>query len=199
MSTVAKTLGLSEREYLEIERAAPTRSEFHDGQMFAMSGASRPHNLITLNLASEIHSQLKGRPCEAYTGEMRVRIAETGSYVYPDIVALCGEPRFLDGEFDTLTNPRVVVEVLSPSTESYDRNEKFALLKRLESLREYVLVAQDRRTVERRTRQADDTWSVTIVEDPDESLTLESIGCQVPLRDIYARVTLPSDELPAQA
>jgi Uma2 family endonuclease len=192
MSTAPKLIGLSEREYLAIERANPFRSEYHDGRMYAMSGASRLHNLVTGNLFSELHAQLKGRPCEIYSIDMRVRIAATGSYVYPDIVAVCGEPELLDETFDTLTNPQLVVEVLSPSTEKYDRNEKFERVKQLDTLLEFVLIAQDRVRVERYTRQAED-WVLTTWETLEDRLTLESIGCEVGLSDIYARVTFPTN------
>jgi Uma2 family endonuclease len=190
MSTALKRVGLSEREYLTIERAATSRSEYHDGKMKAMSGASRPHSLIAGNLFSSIHAQLLGRPCEVHMSEMRVRVEATGSYVYPDIVALCGEAQLLDETFDTLTNPQLIVEVLSPSTENYDRGEKFERLKQLDSLQEYVLVAQERVQVERFSRQGGE-WSLTTWETLESTVTLESIDCRVRVADIYARVTFP--------
>jgi Uma2 family endonuclease len=193
MSTASKLVGLTEQEYLAIERASPFRSEFINGRMIAMSGASRPHNLITLNLASEIHSQFKGRPCEVHASEMRVRVAANGTYVYPDIVALCGEAELLDETFDTLTNPQLVVEVLSPSTENYDRIEKFERVRQLETLVEYVFIAQNRVRVERYSRQGDD-WILTTWEDLEDTLELNSVGCRVSLGDIYTRVRLPESD-----
>src|SRR5206468_6291774 len=118
-------------------------SEYINGQIYAMSGASREHNLIVVNLIRELSSQLRGRPCEVYASDMRVKVRPTGMYTYPDVVAVCGEPRFEDEQVDTLVNPAVIVEVLSPSTEAYDRGQKFAHYRKLESLTEYVLVAQN--------------------------------------------------------
>lgn len=191
MSTVSKNVGLSEREYLSIDRAAEHRSEFHDGRMIEKTRSNRLHNRIAVNLFSAIHLQMKDRPCEVMAHQMRVRIAATGSYLYPDIVALCGEAELLDETFDTLTNPHLIVEVLSPSTESYDRIEKFEFVKRLDSLREYVLVAQDRVRVERYSRQGDE-WLLTTWETLDSTLELESVGCRIPLVEIYSRVFLPT-------
>src|SRR5712691_6177164 len=122
MSTVAvpKTL-MTEAEYLALERRSDEKHEFYQGEIFSMAGASREHNLIALNLGGELRQELKGRPCEAYVGDMRVRITRSGLYTYPDVVAICGEPEFLDAEVDTLLNPTVLIEVLSDSTEEYDR------------------------------------------------------------------------------
>jgi Uma2 family endonuclease len=155
-----------------------------------MAGASRQHNLITFNFGAELGAQLKDRPCEAYSSVMRVLIGPTGLYTYPDVVAVCGEPRFADSELDTLLNPTLIVEVLSPSTEGYDRGLKFAHYRRLESLREYVLVAQDRVSVERYTRQGED-WVLSALTRPEDVLRLDSVGCAVPHGAIYAKVRFP--------
>jgi Uma2 family endonuclease len=187
MASAAKQTLITAEEYLARERAAKFKSEFHRGRIRLMSGASNPHNLVAGNLFSEIHAQLKGRPCLVYMADMRVIDQPTGAYYYPDIAALCGEPQFLDGEFDTLTNPQLIVEVLSPSTEAYDRGEKFAQYRRIESLREYVLVAQDKIRVERFSRQGDQ-WLLTIWDQVEGTLRLESIECDVRLSDIYAKV-----------
>jgi len=194
MSTMPTRTKLTEEEYLAIERAAETKSEFYDGEMYAMSGAKRPHILIVGNLAAEIHFQLRGRNCEVYSNDMRVNIKESGAYTYPDIVAVCGEPRFLDHEFDTLLNPVLIIEVLSPSTEAFDGGGKFDRYRRIAALKEYVLVSQDRLLVERyRRRSPGGDWTLTAYERPDEVLELESIGCVVPLSQIYARGDLPDD------
>ncbi|HVK04482.1 MAG TPA: Uma2 family endonuclease [Armatimonadaceae bacterium] len=187
---------LNPEEYLERERAAEYKSEYYNGQAFAMSGASREHNLISNNVAGELRARLKGRPCETYGSDMRVQIRETGAYVYPDVVVVCGEPRFADAHVDTLLNPVVVVEVLSPSTERGDRGEKFAHYRRLESLREYVLISQDQRRVEKFTRRNDSgEWVFTEVSDADGALRLDSLDLELPLAEIYDRVTFaePSD------
>ena len=144
------------QEYLSLERKSPTRNEYFRGEIFAMAGTSREHSLIAVNLTRRIGNQLEDRPCEVYASDMRVLVDATGLYTYPDVVVVCGEPEFLDREVDTLLNPTVIFEVLSESTEAYDRGVKFGHYRRIPSLREYVLVSQDRMLVERYTRQGND-------------------------------------------
>jgi Uma2 family endonuclease len=179
-------------EYLALERKAQYKSEYINGQIYAMSGASREHNLIAVNVVGEIRSQFRGRTCEAYTSDMRVQVSPGGTYTYPDVVAVCGEPRFEDAEVDTLTNPTVIVEVLSPTTEAYDRGEKFRHYRRLESLAEYVLIAQDKVQVEHYARHGDkgEQWVLTEISDLAGTLDLTSIGCGLALADIYDKITL---------
>jgi Uma2 family endonuclease len=177
-------------EYLEMERAANYRSEFVNGEIYAMSGASREHNLITVNISRELSQQLKGRPCETYSADMRVKVLDTGMYAYPDVVVVCGDPAFEDAHVDTLTNPTVLIEVLSPSTEAYDRGAKFSHYRRLSSLREYLLVACDRFSVVRYTKDHD-RWIFAEVNAEDEVITLAAIGCTLSLREIYDRVRFP--------
>lgn len=190
MSSLSPSL-LTEREYLALERKSETRSEYLAGRIFVMSGATRRHNLIAGNLYREINSQLRGRPCEAYVSDMRVKVAPTGMYTYPDIVALCGEPRLEDSHGDTLLNPAVIVEVLSDSTEAYDRGEKFAHYRRLETLREYVLVAQNKVRVEHYRREGD-AWVLSEISDPEGTLHLPSIDCRVSVSAIYEKVDFPA-------
>ncbi|MFI5460118.1 MAG: Uma2 family endonuclease [Isosphaerales bacterium] len=190
MVSAARITRYTPQQYLALERKAEFRSEYCNGFITAMAGASREHNLIALNLGGEIRSQLKNRPCEVYASDMRVLVSPTGLYTYPDVVAVCGKPLFEDDEFDTLLNPTLIVEVLSPSTESYDRGKKFGHYRRLESLREYVMVAQDQVRVERYTRQGEE-WLLTDLNDLDATLRLASIGCEVSLREIYAKVEFP--------
>ncbi len=197
MSSAAVKVRLTPEQYLASERKASVKSEYDNGFIHAMAGASRPHNLISSNLNREIGSQLKDRPCEVYISDMRVCVSQTGLYTYPDVVAVCGEPHFQDGEFDTLLNPTVIVEVLSRSTEADDRGNKFAHYRRLASLREYVLVAQDKVLVERYTRQGDE-WLLTDLRSLENVLRLGSIGCDMALREVYAKVQFP-DEVPADA
>ncbi len=177
----------SPAEYLALEREASYKSEYINGQIYAMAGTSRRHNLIGGNFYRLIGQQFVGRACEAYVSEMRVKVSPTGMYTYPDVAAACGELRFEDGYIDTLLNPSVIVEVLSPSTEAYDRGEKFAHYRRLDSLMEYVLVSQDKVRVEHYTRQAGG-WLLTEISDLDGVLRLASIDCSVRLRDIYDKV-----------
>jgi len=185
---------LTPEEYLALERAAETKSEYFEGEMVATSGASRPHNLIVTNLVSELRGQLKGRPCEVYAADMRVKIEtlRRPMYTYPDLVAVCGEPQLEDEHLDTLLNPTLLVEVLSPSTESYDRGRKFAAYRTLSSLQEVVLVAQDEPLVELYTRQPDQRWLLSEVAGLDAVAQLISVDCELSLREIYDKVPLPA-------
>jgi len=178
-------------EYLALERRSAAKNEYIHGEIVAMTGASRRHNLIAGNVFATLHAQLrKGRDCEAYTNDMRVRIPATNLYTYPDVVVACGEPRFDDGELDTLLNPTLVAEVLSKSTEDYDRGTKFANYRTLPSFAEYLVIAQDRVHVEHHVREAEDRWVLTETDDPGASLELPSIRCTLALADIYDRVFL---------
>jgi Uma2 family endonuclease len=183
-------------EYLALERAAPTKSEYFNGRIYAMAGASREHNLLAGNLFAVLHSRLRERPCEVFMGDMRVRIAATDAFTYPDVVVACGDIRIQrDDHLDTLLNPVVIVEVLSPSTEAFDRGDKFAHYRRLESLQEYALVAQDRTRVEQFTRQGEQ-WLLTERAGLDAALELPAIQSAVPLREIYRRVEFPAETPP---
>ena len=192
VTTEATRTTYTPQEYLERERLAETKSEYRYGQIVAMSGASRRHNLIALNLGRELSLQLRGGSCETYVADMRVKVSPTGLYTYPDVVVACGEIRFEDSHIDTLLNPVVLIEVLSPSTETYDRGEKFGHYRRLDSLLEYVLVSQDQMRVERYARQGD-AWERTELSGPDDVLTIAAIGCTVRLADVYERVAFPHD------
>ena len=178
-------------EYLALERPAEYRSEYFNGEIFAMAGASREHNLIAGNVSRELGNQLKGRPCETYQTDMRVRVSAMGLYTYPDVVVVCGEPQFENDSVDTLLNPTLLVEVLSPSTEAYDRGDKFEQYRTLESLADYVLIAQDRYRVERFARQPDGQWLLSVAKSLDAEVSLASIGCRLPLADVYDRLSLP--------
>lgn len=186
MSTATQP-SYSQEEYLILERQANHKSEYVNGSILAMSGASRRHNLITLNIASELRFQLKGRSCEAYMSDMRVKVSQTGLYTYPDVVAVCGEIQFDDEHHDTLVNPSLLVEVLSPSTEAYDRGQKFGHYRRLPSLQEYLLIAQERACVEMYTRQGE-IWVLSETNDLNESVSLVSINCELSLHEIYDKV-----------
>jgi Uma2 family endonuclease len=177
-------------QYLALERKAEFKSEFDNGFIEAMSGASREHNLITVNVTRSIATQFENRRCEVYAADMRVWVGPAKQYRYPDVTAVCGTPEFQDSEFDTLLNPTLIVEVLSPSTESKDRNRKFAAYRRLESLREYVLISQSEVLVERYTRDGEN-WVYTALDSLEDTLHLVSIDCAVPLKEIYAKVELP--------
>ena len=182
---------LSPEEYLSIERRSETRSEYLNGEVFAMVGASREHNLIVANITGELRQQLKGRPCELYPNDMRVKIPATGLYTYPDVVVVCGEPLFEDEHVDTLLNPTLIVEVLSESTESYDRGKKFGHYQTVGSLAEYLLVAQDEARIEQFVKRPDAHWLYSDTRSADGFLELSSIGCVLALKEVYDKVALP--------
>jgi len=175
-------------EYLALEREAETKSDYVAGEIFSMAGASRRHNLITGNVARELGTQLRRRPCEVYTSDMRVRVPATDLYTYPDVVVVCEEPRFEDAELDVLLNPTLLAEVLSPSTADYDRGFKFDSYRTIESLREVLFIAQDSVHVVHYVRQDDGTWILTETRSPEEGLSLVSIGARLPLSEAYAKV-----------
>ncbi len=177
----------SDEEYLAFEREALDKHELIDGEVIAISGASREHNLITLNTATELHFQLKGKNCETYSSDMRVRMKK-GRYSYPDVVVVCGEPQFADDEFDVLLNPVVVVEVLSKSTRFRDKTEKLETFQKMESIQECLLIEQDFLHIEHYIKQTPMQWLLKIYEDMKQTISLESIDCQLPLSEIYAQI-----------
>ena len=187
MSTLTAQTYLSPEEYLTWERKQPFKNEYHNGQIVAMSGASRAHNRITVDITIQLGNQLMEGECEVFASEMRVRTSPTVSYFYPDVIVVCGEPHFEDDAFDTLLNPIVVIEVLSSSTAAYDRGEKFESYKQLASLQEYILISQDRVRVESYRRQGT-RWLHNTFQHLEDVLPLASIECEVPLRAIYRRV-----------
>jgi Uma2 family endonuclease len=193
---------LTPEEYLAIERQAETKSEYFNGEMFplrgmgkshdafAMVGASRKHNIITANIIVALGQQLRDKPCEIYPSDMRVRVPATGLYTYPDVVIAWGEPNFDDDYVDTLLNPTLIVEVLSPSTASYDRTRKFGHYRKVESLAEYLLVAQDEYKIEQYVKQPDGRWLLSDISSLEARVELVSIQCTLNLADVYAKVEL---------
>lgn len=182
---------LTVAEYLAFERASEMRHEFYAGELFAMSGASAAHNSICWNLAVRLDSYLKAGGCRGFVNDMRVAIDATSLFTYPDLVVVCGEPRFLDAsQPDTLINPALVVEVLSASTEDYDRGRKFAHYRTLPSLQGYLLVAQDRVHAELYLRQPGDRWLLSETSDPDARIELPVAGASVRLGDLYEGIAL---------
>lgn len=179
-------------EYLLLENNAEYRSQYVAGKIYAMAGAQPEHSLITVNIAGELRNRFRGRPCQAYVTDLRVRVAAGDLWTYPDVAALCGTPRF-DPSTDpkSLLNPQVIFEVLSPSTAGFDRGEKFARYRRLESLTDYVLVSADRMQVEHYVRGTNDRWILTDLSAPDAVLTLASVDCTLPLAEIYEKVEFP--------
>jgi Uma2 family endonuclease len=183
---------VSVEEYLALERRSETKSEYLNGEIFAMAGASRLHNRIVLNLGISLDGQLKNRGCEIFVSEMRVSIPSADLITYSDVVVSCRNPRFADEGADTLLNPTLIIEVLSPSTESYDRGKKFASYRTLSSLAEYLLLAQDQVSAEHYVKQSNGGWLLTEANRVEDVLDLPSIGCTLALRDVYDRVIQPA-------
>ncbi len=187
MASAARITRFTPEQYLALERKADFKSEYDGGFITAMAGGSPEHNTIAVNLSREISLEFKNRPCRVFMGDVRLCVSPTGLYTYPDVMAVCGKPRFHDDDANTLLNPTMIVEVLSSTTESYDRGRKFGHYQRLDSLQEYVLVAQDEIRVERFTRRGDD-WVLSVFTSLDDMLRLASINCDVSLREIYDKV-----------
>jgi Uma2 family endonuclease len=182
---------VSPEEYLALEDQAETKSEYFAGEIYAMSGGTSEHNLLAGNVARELGNLLFDRPCLVYPSEQRVKVQETGLYTYPDVVVVWGPPEFEDDRRTELLNPTVIIEVLSDSTEAYDRGEKFAQYQALPSLREYVLVASNRYRMERFSRsEGSSDWLLSVCREPGRALTLDSIGCTLELDRVYHKVEL---------
>ncbi|MDE0468457.1 MAG: Uma2 family endonuclease [Candidatus Poribacteria bacterium] len=192
MATTAAPTHLTPETYLELERKAITKNEYVNGEIIAMAGASFAHNFITLDTATHLNNQLMDGECQAATGDLRVKVPRTESYFYPDIVVVCGEPQAEDNIFDTLLNPTLIVEVLSASTETYDRDEKFTHYRQIDTLQEYILISQDSVEVVQYCRQEPE-WVATKFRTLEDVMPLISIGCELPLRHIYRRVKFDSD------
>lgn len=175
------------KSYLAFESASDVRHEYLDGEVYAMSGASKNHNRIAMSTSSSLFTQLSNHPCDVFPSDMRVRVSSV-QYAYPDISVVCGQPLFGDEKPDTLLNPTVLIEVLSPSTEDYDRGKKSEGYRTLASLQEYLLISQDKCHIEHYVRQANDKWLLTEVRRMDVILELNSIQCKLKVSDVYIKV-----------
>jgi Uma2 family endonuclease len=184
---------MSPEEYLEFERKSEEKHEYFAGEIFAMSGAKRNHNKITINLSGLVWQHLKGKNCESYSSDMRVFVPKTGLYTYPDSVVVCGEPKFQDNVFDTLLNPVLLIEVLSDSTEAYDRGKKFQHYRSIESLQEYVLVSQDEAQIEKYVRQDDGFWVLSEAVGLDAEINFDSIECVIALNEVYDKIDFSAE------
>ena len=189
---------MTEAEYLDHERASITKSDYYDGHVYAMTGAKEPHNLIAGNVIASLHGQLRRKPCRVYPSDMRVKVIQTGLNTYPDVVVLCGVPQFVDEKHDTITNPIVIIEILSPSTERYDRGMKFRHYRSIETLHDYILIAQDRQHIEHYTRHENGQWLFEETSINEERISIQSIECVLSLEDTYEKVELmqDTDDLP---
>ncbi len=184
---------LSPDEYLERENAAGFKSEYVNGELLAMAGASQSHNRVAGNAYFDLRTRLQGKPCEPYGSDMRVKVEETDMYAYPDVSVVCGEQRFERKRGETLLNPTVLIEVLSPSTEAFDRGAKFAHYRRLLSLQAYVLISQTEVRVERFLREGEE-WTLREYTCLTNTLRLPSLNLELPLTLLYERVTFPDPE-----
>ncbi len=184
---VASRKGVSVAEYLAAERTSDQKHEYFRGEIFAMAGGSREHNLIATNIAGELRGALREQPCEVYSSDMRVKVEATGLHTYPDVSVVCGEPKFEEDKRDTLLNPIVIFEILSDTTEAYDRGKKFENYRAIPLFSEYVLASQNEVLVEHFVRQSDGGWVMRELRS-GESITLTSIGCTLPLDEAYLKV-----------
>ena len=189
-------------EYLALERESEERHEYLDGQIYAMAGESTQHGDISVNLVRDVSTQLKGTPCRVWTKDSKVvsgpaikhSRSTKGLFSYPDLVVVCEEPRFMDEHQDVLLNPTVIMEVLSPTTESFDRGEKFRRYRtQIPSLTDYVLVSQALPLIEHFRRQANDEWVLSAHGDNESSLQIASINCTLHLSEVYDRVKFPEE------
>jgi len=179
-------------EYLEFERASEARHEYLDGEIRLLVSGSGNHNIISVNILGALHTQLRKSPCEVYIVQMRLLISHTGLYTYPDLTVVCDKPQF--AHKDTLLNPTLIVEVLSPESIGYDLGKKFQHYRAIESLREFVAVSEDHPHIEHYVRQPDGTWNFSDATGLDAVLELPSIGCTLALADVYEKVTFEEEE-----
>lgn len=187
MAYAAKKLQMTEDEYLAFERASDERHEFANGEIFAMAGGTYEHSTVMMSIGAELRIALRKRRCQTHAADMRIHIPASGRYVYADVSVVCGRPQFKDESHDTLLNPRVIVEVLSPSTEAYDRGEKFAHYQTIPSVMHYVLAAQDKRRIEVFTREEDGSWNLRTYG-PGDRVELSALECAIDVDQVYTNV-----------
>jgi Uma2 family endonuclease len=187
MAAIPKT-SVSQEEYLELERKAPSKSEYYNGEIFAMAGASREHNAIVASILGELYSFLKEKSCIIYPSDLRVHNTANSLYTYPDVTIVCDKEEYIDDTFDTLLNPTIIFEVLSPATEDYDRGTKFKLYRSITSLQNYVIVSSTEYAAEVYTRNGD-TWVLTTAKNLTDHLHISAINYNLSLSDIYAQVS----------
>jgi Uma2 family endonuclease len=185
VSTVSHPRRFSVSEYLAREEQALNKSEYFQGEIVAMAGASIAHNIITGNVFSHLHALLKNRDCRPFGSDQRIKVEEAGSFLYADVSVICGDVVTASDDPNSVTNPRVIIEVLSESTEGKDRGKKLKLYLKLDSLREYVLISQDEPRIDRLFRKSDGTWTMSIVEGLKDWVDLESVECRLAMAEIY--------------
>jgi len=191
-TALPKSRKLTVYEYFALEEKAERRSEFFDGEMFMMAGASREHNFLSRNFTAEIHTRLRGSSCQVFVSDLRLKVDATGLYTYPDLAIVCGTPEYAPENRNTLTNPKVVIEILSDSTERYDRTTKFRHYRQIPTLMEYLLVAQDEALIHRYLRTESSDWLLAEIVGMDEMFIVNSVPLSIPMRDIYTGVEFPT-------
>ena len=189
---------LTPEQYLELDRASEFRHEYYNGRMYLMPGGTHPHAIVIANLSGELRNALRPRPCIVTASDVRVRVSREGLYTYPDIVVVCGTPRYLDGHQDTVLNPVLLIEVLSPSTEAYDRGFKFAQYRTLETLQEYALVSQSEPRVEIFRRQPSGDWLLSESAGMEAVCRFDSADCTISLAEIFDKVTFGNEGAPSE-
>ena len=190
---VPATIATSPQEYLAFERVSKQKHEYFQGKLVAMAGASLIHNRLVANLLGEIREALKNKPCEILPSDIRVSTPSRESYMYPDAVIVCGQPEMEDDKFDTLENPVVIFEILSPSTEDHDRGRKFFFYRQIPSFKEYILVDSTKSFVEISRREENGAWKFETISDPDGQLFISSIGISIPMAEVYRNVSFQTE------
>jgi len=180
-------------QYFELERTSDSKHEYYDGEIFALAGGSENHNLLAANMSGILYNQLRKRPCKFYPSDMRVRIVKTGLYTYPDLSVVCGAVLFDENDPDTLLNPQAIIEILSSSTEKYDRGAKFENYRSIPTLKDYILVSQDKPLIEHYSWQRDNTWLLIVHDNPQSRVIIEAIECTLLLEDVYENIVFASD------
>ncbi len=179
----------TQQEYLDAERVALDKHEYYKGEIFAMSGASIPHNKISKNILVDLGNKLKGKDCEPFGSDLRIHIPKNSLYTYPDLSIICGEIETTDDKFDTVKNPSVIIEILSESTRNYDKGGKFTLYREIESLKEYILIDSESVMVEKFMRNADSSWQLTEYKKIESTFTIETVSISLPLTTVYEGIS----------
>jgi Uma2 family endonuclease len=190
MSAVSATKFISIEEYLTLEEEAEVKHEYFQGETFAMAGGTIAHNQIVTNTTGELHSFLKGKPCQVFNSDQRIHIEAVSLFTYPDLSIVCGEPERWNNRNDVITNPVVVIEVLSKKTQNYDRGDKFKFYRSLPSLKEYILISSTEILIERYTKQATAFWTLKEAANPEDAFLVETIDFSCPIKELYSNVAL---------
>lgn len=185
---------ITEEEYLELEQTSTQKHEYYNGEIYAMTGGTEAHNLLAGNTHAALHAQLRRRPCKVYNSDQKIKVLATGLHTYPDVTVVCGQPQFIDRPRLTLINPTVIIEVLSPSTERYDRGMKFRNYRTIPTLQDYILISQDDYRIEQYVRQANDEWLLREAVGVEAQVIIRSIDCILALEDVYEKVEFEQDD-----